>query len=63
MTAVLSLPPARGLELLAIHCAALDPEAPTARERLDAVLGSDLARRLVFALSGAGTPGGQRFAA
>jgi hypothetical protein len=62
MTAVPS-PPARGLELLAVHCAALDPEAPTARERLDAVLGCELARKLVFALSSAGTPDGQRFAA
>ena len=39
-----------GLDLLAAHCAALDPEAPTARERLDALLGVELAAKLVFAL-------------
>lgn len=40
-----------GLDLLAAHCANLDPETPTARERLDVVLGPELARKLVFALS------------
>jgi hypothetical protein len=40
-----------GLDLLAAHCANLDPETPTARERLDAVLGPELARKLVLALS------------
>ena len=36
-----------GLDLLAAHCAALDPDAPTARERLDDALGPELARKLV----------------
>jgi len=40
-----------GLDLLAAHCAALDPDAPTARERLDDALGPELARKLVHALS------------
>ena len=44
----------RGLELLAAHCASLDPETATARERLDEVVGPDLARMLVFGLSGGG---------
>ena len=46
----------RGLDLLAAHCASLDPAVPSARERLDAVLGRDLARMLVFALSTGGAP-------
>jgi len=35
------------------HCAALDPERrrPTAQVRLEELLGADLARRLVLALS------------
>jgi hypothetical protein len=41
----------RGLALLAAHCAALDADTPTARDRLDEALGPDLARKLVFALS------------
>ena len=41
----------KGRELLLAHCARLDPETPTARERLEAVLGPALARKLVFALS------------
>lgn len=44
-----------GLELLAAHCASLDPDTATARERLDEALGPELARKLVFALS-AGAP-------
>jgi hypothetical protein len=47
------VPHDRGLELLAAHCASLDPETATARERLDEVVGPDLARMLV-ALSGGG---------
>jgi hypothetical protein len=46
---------ARGLGLLMAHLSGLDPDAPTARERLDAVLGPKLAHMLVFALS-AGAP-------
>jgi hypothetical protein len=36
---------------LLAHCARLDPDMPTARERLEIVLGPALARKLVFALS------------
>jgi len=48
-----------GLPLLLAHCASLAPEGLTARERLDVVLGPELARKLVFALC-AGAPGQQR---
>jgi hypothetical protein len=51
----------RGLELLLVHVQSLDPDAPTARERLDAALGPELARKLVFALS-AGAPRERRAA-
>jgi hypothetical protein len=44
-------PQERGLALLMAHCASFDPATPTARERLEDVLGPDLARKLVFALS------------
>ena len=44
----------RGLALLAAHCLSFDPEAQTARQRLDASIGPELAHMLVFALS-AGT--------
>jgi ParB-like chromosome segregation protein Spo0J len=37
--------------LLALHLASLDPEAGHARERLEAELGSELTRKLVFALA------------
>lgn len=40
-----------GLELLLAHCRNLDPATPNARQRLDVVLGPELARKLVFALS------------
>jgi hypothetical protein len=36
--------------LLAAHLESFDPEAVPARKRLDAELGSELARKLVFAL-------------
>ena len=39
-----------GLDLLAARCANLDPDTPTAAERLDVALGPELARKLVFAL-------------
>jgi hypothetical protein len=42
----------RGTPLLSAHVAALEPGAATARERLDEALGEELARKLVFALSG-----------
>jgi hypothetical protein len=43
---------AKASDLLLEHCLALDPERrrPTARARLEAVLGSELTRRLVLAL-------------
>jgi hypothetical protein len=47
-----AVPHERGLALLAAHCTSLDPDAPTARDRLEEALGPDLARKLVFALSG-----------
>jgi hypothetical protein len=47
-------PGTRGTKLLAAHCKSLDPAATTARERLDAALGPELARVLVFALATAG---------
>jgi hypothetical protein len=43
-------------ELLLAHCSALDSDdrcRPTAAARLEALLGSELARRLVVALSAA----------
>jgi hypothetical protein len=55
--------PSRGLGLLKLHCASLDPGAPSARERLDAMLGAELAHKLVFGLCGAGSPDRRRFAA
>ena len=41
----------RGNALLLAHTTRLDPNTPTARERLDVVLGPVLARKLVFALT------------
>jgi hypothetical protein len=38
--------------LIAAHCRSLDPDAPTARERLADALGPELASKLVFALAG-----------
>ena len=52
----------RGLPLLLAHCASLDLETGRARERLDAALGPELARKLVFALT-VGAPGPGRGAA
>jgi len=67
MNAAPSSPGRRGLDLLAAHCASLDPllydrAVPTARERLEAALGAELAVRLVLALS-VTSPGRQRYAA
>jgi hypothetical protein len=39
-------------DLLVGHCLLLDEPRSTARDRLEAVLGRDLTRRLVHALSG-----------
>jgi hypothetical protein len=47
-------PGTRDVTLLAAHCKSLDPTATTARERLDAAVGPELARVLVFALASAG---------
>jgi hypothetical protein len=63
MNAVPPAPSRRGLGLLVAHCASLDPDTPSARERLDAAVGPELAQKLVFALSSAGTPDRARFAA
>jgi hypothetical protein len=41
----------RGTRLLVAHLVSLDPQAASARERLDEEIGSDLARKLVFALA------------
>jgi hypothetical protein len=41
----------RGARLLAQHLESLSPEAIPARERLEAQLGSELTRKLVFALA------------
>jgi hypothetical protein len=40
-----------GLERLGAHLAALDPDSPRARDRLDDAIGPDLATLLVAALS------------
>jgi hypothetical protein len=45
----------RGTALLLAHCTSLDPDAATARERLESALGPELARKLVGALC-AGAP-------
>ena len=45
----------RGDALLLAHCASLDPDVETAKERLEDVLGPELARQLVHALT-AGAP-------
>jgi hypothetical protein len=41
----------RGLRLLLAHLESLDPQAASARERLDERLGGELAHKLVFALA------------
>jgi hypothetical protein len=41
----------RGARRLVAHLASLDCKASPARERLDAQLGDELARKLVFALA------------
>jgi hypothetical protein len=46
----------RGVRLLAAHLESLDPEAVPARERLEVEIGSELARKLLFALA-PGRPG------
>lgn len=39
------------VELLSADCRSLDPDAPTAEERLVSALGPELARKLIFALA------------
>jgi hypothetical protein len=41
----------RGVRLLTAHLDSLDPEAVSARERLEDELGSELTRKLLFALA------------
>jgi hypothetical protein len=41
----------RGARLLALHLESLDPQAVSARERLEVELGSELTRKLLFALA------------
>jgi hypothetical protein len=38
------------LALMQAHCRSLDPRAPSARQRLEASLGPELAAKLLFAL-------------
>ena len=45
-----AVPKQRGTSLLRAHLDNMEPERPTARERLDAALGPELARKLVVAL-------------
>ena len=63
MNAVPLQPSGRGLALLVQHCASLDPDMPSARDRLGAVVGPELAQKLILGLCGAGSPDRQRFAA
>jgi hypothetical protein len=44
----------RGLSLLLAHCASMDVGSPTARERLEAAVGPELALKLVVALCAGG---------
>ena len=43
----------RGDHLLLVHCAAVGDAGPTAYARLEAAVGGELARLLLFALTGA----------
>src|SRR5437868_8964880 len=47
----------RGLQLLEAHIRSFDPDAPTARERLEAALGEPLTRQLLGRGQGEGDPG------
>ena len=46
----------RGNALLLAHLASLDPAGATARERLEDALGTELTRKLVWALQSGGAP-------
>ncbi len=50
----------RGVRLLSAHLDSLDPDAVSARERLEDEIGIELARKLLFAL--APGPAGRRAA-
>jgi hypothetical protein len=63
MTVVAPSRGGRGIALLTSHCLSLDPDAPSARERLAAAIGVEFAAKLVFALSSGSSPGRERFAA
>ena len=52
---VLQPQPMRGAALLLVHCSSVADERESAYTRLEHKLGGDLARLLVFALSGAQT--------
>jgi hypothetical protein len=51
MTVLAETTTQRGVRLLEAHLESLDPEAVSARERLEAEVGSELARKLLFALA------------
>ena len=51
MTVLAQTPTQRGMRLLVAHLESLDPEAAPARERLEDELGSELTRKLLFALA------------
>ena len=51
MTAFQPQPP-RGSDLLLVHCLVFSSDGPSAYSRLQSAVGDDLARLLVFALSG-----------
>ena len=51
-----AMPSQGGFGLLAAHCRGIEPYARTARQRLDAAIGPELAHMLVFALSGDESP-------
>ena len=56
MTVLAPTPTQRGARLLAAHLERLDPEAVSARERLEVEIGSELARKLLFALAPGSAP-------
>jgi hypothetical protein len=43
---------ARGLSLLAAHCLSFEPDAPSARQRLDEAVGPELAHKLFTLCTG-----------
>ena len=63
MTVVLRSRGGRGVALLASHFRSLDPDAPSARERLAAAIGVEFADTLVCALCNSSPTRRRRFAA